>query len=397
VAVDAAGDVFVADTNHNAVKEVLPNGTIRTIGFGFNRPFGVAVDAAGDVFVADTNHNAVKEVLPNGTIRTIGSGFNRPYGVAVDAASDVFVADTNNHAVKEVLPDGAIRALGSGFNRPSGVAVDAAGDVFVADTYNNRVVELSPPTVAATPSPLTGSQVTAVSASLTGLAPGTTYYFRAVASSPGGTVAAPALSFTTLTVSAAALAVTAIDFVAPAGGPYRGPVAIFTSPDPLTTAASYSATLTWGDRSSSLGLISDDGDGTFRVNGTHTDTDRASYAVGVLLRHNQGFTTTATTGQHGHGRQPGQPVRRGMAAGPAFWAGQGGQALVGNFDGGPSATTVSAWRAETFPNLFGIANHSRLSVWQVLQAIDGRARLATAYPGDNALQHQAEQVLDTRH
>ena len=70
------------------------------------------------------------------------------------------------------------------------MAVDAAGDVFVADSSNNRVVELSPTTVAATPSPLTGSQATAVSASLTGLAPGTPYYFRAVASGPGGTVAA---------------------------------------------------------------------------------------------------------------------------------------------------------------------------------------------------------------
>ena len=46
---------------------------------------------------------------------------------------------------------------------------------------------------------------------------------------------------------------------------------------------------------------------------------------------------------------------------------------------------------------FGVANHSRLSAWQVLRAIDGRARLATAYPGDHALRHQAERVLDTLH
>ena len=51
----------------------------------------MAVDAAGDVFVADYGNNAVKEVLPNGTIKTIGSGFNGPYGVAVDTAGDVFV------------------------------------------------------------------------------------------------------------------------------------------------------------------------------------------------------------------------------------------------------------------------------------------------------------------
>ena len=67
-----------------------------TIGPGFNTPRGVAVDAAGDVFVADQVNNAVKEVLPSGTILTVGSGFSLPRGVAVDAAGDVFVADSGN-------------------------------------------------------------------------------------------------------------------------------------------------------------------------------------------------------------------------------------------------------------------------------------------------------------
>ena len=57
------------------------------------------MDGAGDVFVVDRGNDAVKEVLPNGTIKTIGSWFNQPYGVAVDAAGDVFVGDTNNNAV----------------------------------------------------------------------------------------------------------------------------------------------------------------------------------------------------------------------------------------------------------------------------------------------------------
>jgi hypothetical protein len=197
VAVDAAGDVFVGDFGNGVVKEVLPNGTIKTIGSGFSGPHGVAVDAAGDVFVADFGNSAVKEALPNGTIKTIGSGFRFPGGVAVDAAGDVFVADTGHSAVKEVLPDGTIKTIGSGFSSPNGVAVDAAGDVFVADTGHNRVVELSP-TVAATPSPLTGSQATAVSATLTGLTPDTTYYYRVVASNPDGTVADSSVqSFTT--------------------------------------------------------------------------------------------------------------------------------------------------------------------------------------------------------
>jgi hypothetical protein len=180
------------------------------------------VDATGNVFVADTGNNAVKEVPYNsstgtyGTVTTIGSGFSQPYGVAVDAAGDVFVGDFAEpayNALREVLPDHTtIKTLGSFFSA-EGVAVDAAGDVFVADGTNNRVVELSPPTVAATPSPLTGSTVTAVSASLTGLSPNTTYYYRAVAS-PGTVVGQTQSFFTGQTT----LSVTVSD----AGGTYNG-------------------------------------------------------------------------------------------------------------------------------------------------------------------------------
>jgi sugar lactone lactonase YvrE len=246
VAVDAAGDVFVINFGSQVVEEVLPDGTIRTIGSGFGIPFGVAVDAADDVFVADRGSNAVEEFLPNGAMRTIGSGFYFPQGVAVDAAGDVFVADSQNNAVKEVLPDGTIRTLGSGFDLPTGVAVDAAGDVFVTDTGHNRVVELSLPTVAATPAPLTGSQATAVSASLTGLAADTVYYYRAVATGVGGTVAAPALSFRTLLVPPAVVTAPATE-MGPTGATLHGTVnpegstatALFQySTDPTFTPAS---------------------------------------------------------------------------------------------------------------------------------------------------------------
>jgi streptogramin lyase len=202
VAVDAAGDVFVADFDNNAVKEVKPDGSIITIGSGFYAPVGVAVDAAGDVFVADYNNSAVKEVKPDGSIITIGSGFKNPNGVAVDAAGDVFVADAGNSAVKEVKPDGSIITIGSGFSYPAGVAVDASGDVFVADDGHSAVKEVSPPMIAASPSPLTGTSALTVSAGLTGLTPGTTYYYRVVASSAAGIVADTSVqSFTTQIVT----------------------------------------------------------------------------------------------------------------------------------------------------------------------------------------------------
>jgi hypothetical protein len=166
VAVDAAGDVFVADTANYAVKEMVAvngsipaNPSINVLGGGFNRPWGVALDAAGDVFVGDLGNSEVKEIVAvsgsipatNPTINVLGSGsFNGPTGVAVDAVGDVFVADTRNSAVKEIVAvNGSIPAtnptinvLGSGFNYPEGVAVDAAGDVFVADTFNSEVKEI---------------------------------------------------------------------------------------------------------------------------------------------------------------------------------------------------------------------------------------------------------------
>jgi hypothetical protein len=164
VAVDAAGDVFVADDNNNAVKEMVAvngsipatNPTINVLGSGFNQPLGVAVDAAGDVFVADTGNNEVKEMVAvngsipatNPTINVLGSGFNSPEDVAVDAAGDVFVADTGNNEVKEIVAvNGSIpanpttNALGSGFNNPVAVALDAAGDILVADYGSNTVKE----------------------------------------------------------------------------------------------------------------------------------------------------------------------------------------------------------------------------------------------------------------
>jgi hypothetical protein len=151
VAVDAGGNVFVADFGNSAVKEILAAGgytAVNTLGSGFSSPLGVAVDGGGNVFVADSGNNAVKEILAAGgyiTVNPLGSGFNSPEGVAVDAGGNVFVADFNNSAVKEILAVGGyttVNTLGSGIGSPSDVAVDNSGNVFVADTGNNAVEEI---------------------------------------------------------------------------------------------------------------------------------------------------------------------------------------------------------------------------------------------------------------
>ena len=77
--------------------------TITTLGSGFNTPLGVAVDSAGNVYVADANNQAVKRIAAvGGAITTLGSGFYNPTSVAVDSAGNVYVADTGNNAVKKL-------------------------------------------------------------------------------------------------------------------------------------------------------------------------------------------------------------------------------------------------------------------------------------------------------
>jgi streptogramin lyase len=145
VAVDASGNVFVADTGNNAVKKILAtDGSVTSLGNGFLQPSGVAVDASGNVFVADTGHDAVKEILSSdGSVTALGNGFLQPSGVAVDASGNVFVADTGNNAVKEILAtDGSVNPLTGTFLQPTGVSLDASGNLFVADSQNNAVKEI---------------------------------------------------------------------------------------------------------------------------------------------------------------------------------------------------------------------------------------------------------------
>lgn len=114
VAVDASGNVYVADSDANKVEMIeARTQKVVLVGSGYAYPTSVAVDryckTACAVYVADTWHNAIKEIVPpftgpkHGKISVIGYGFRRPWGVAVKGG-DAYVADTNHHLVKEVIP-----------------------------------------------------------------------------------------------------------------------------------------------------------------------------------------------------------------------------------------------------------------------------------------------------
>lgn len=190
VAADKAGNVYVADSGNHVVRKISAEGSVTTLaglagdaghadGTGraarFRAPHGVAVDGAGNVYVADTHNHAVRKITPAGAVTTLagkveiknglpvggfadGKGaearFRAPRGVAVDGAGHVIVADTENAVLRKVAADGTVTTLAGGagaagykdgpakdarFNYPQQVAADAAGNVVVADTWNQAV------------------------------------------------------------------------------------------------------------------------------------------------------------------------------------------------------------------------------------------------------------------
>jgi tripartite motif-containing protein 71 len=167
VAVSPATDqTYVADADHNRVLVYGPEGSLQQrwgAGGGdgaagaepgqFDHPEGLAVDAAGDVYVADTGNDRVVELSASGGVlaewgsQGTGDGrFRSPTGLAVDAAGNVYVVDRENNRVQLFSPNGRFlakwgtRGDGPGeFSQPTAVAIGCEGDAYVADTNNNRV------------------------------------------------------------------------------------------------------------------------------------------------------------------------------------------------------------------------------------------------------------------
>jgi hypothetical protein len=205
IAVDSAGNVYIADTDDQKIRKITLAGAISTIagngtacgtptgscGDGpdatsaqLNAPRGVAVDGTGNVYVADTNDQKVREVTPTGAISTIagngtqcatptGSCGDGPDatsaqlrflgGVAADGAGNVYIADTNDHKIRMVSAGAISTIAGNGtacgtptgscgdgptatsaqLNAPRGVAVDIPGNVYIADTSDYKIRKVS--------------------------------------------------------------------------------------------------------------------------------------------------------------------------------------------------------------------------------------------------------------
>ena len=147
VAVDGAGNVYIADAGNNAVKEwnAASNTVTTLVSSGLNNPHGVTVDGVGNVYIADSGNNTIKEwTAASNTVTTlVSSELNLPVDVAVDSTGNVYIADYGNNAIKEwlVASNSVTTVVSSGISQSAGVAVDAAGNVFIAKTAFWEIAE----------------------------------------------------------------------------------------------------------------------------------------------------------------------------------------------------------------------------------------------------------------
>jgi sugar lactone lactonase YvrE len=189
LAVDAAGNIYVTD--YSAIRKITTAGQVITIagknvpGYvdsvgtaaAFSDPDGLAVDAAGNIYVADRGNHRIRKITPAGVVTTIGgsgpvgfngggyvdgaaatSRFNYPGGVKVDAEGNVYVADGSNNRIRKISPAGNVTtvagsevilfvtpgfqdgpALSAKFYGPGNIVFGPSGVIYVADGGNNRI------------------------------------------------------------------------------------------------------------------------------------------------------------------------------------------------------------------------------------------------------------------
>lgn len=201
IAVDGAGNYFLADYRNATIRRVTPAGVVSTFAgqpgvfsvsdgtlgtATFSSPKSLAFDPSGNLFVAEDAGSVIRKITPSGQVITFaGSGFqgsndgtgtaasfSYPTGIVADASGNLFVSDQLNSTIRKITPAGAVTTVagmvgvtgsadGAGaaarFNLPAGLAIDGGGNVYVADYGNSTIRRMTPAGAVTTVAGLAGS------------------------------------------------------------------------------------------------------------------------------------------------------------------------------------------------------------------------------------------------
>jgi sugar lactone lactonase YvrE len=199
IVLDSAGNVYVANRGNNRIMKIDTSGTVTTFagnnGSGlvdgttakFSNPYGLAIDSAGNIYVADSSNNAIRKITPGGVVSTVAGGtpgyqdgqgtnakFNFPQGVVVDSYGNIYVADNANNRIRKIDTSGNVSTFAGGasgyrdgqgtnalFRNPVGIAIDSANNLYIADSNNNAIRKIDTSgnviTIGGTPPSATGA------------------------------------------------------------------------------------------------------------------------------------------------------------------------------------------------------------------------------------------------